>query len=137
MSIYSIWFWNSIVESGAGLVAFIAPDLLFPGNSKAPDDVRKAARWWASAVLGIGAGSFLLRNVPDYDVGKHIAGFIFLIYHVLLAILHIPTSSGRGRGRLYVEKKLAGAAVHVCFAAMFALYLNRVGFWPRVVQLLE
>lgn len=56
-----VFVQNGLVEAGAGLVAFALPDLFFP-NSKPFPHATFIARWWASAVIGLGISSLLVST---------------------------------------------------------------------------
>lgn len=60
-NIADLYVQNGLTEGGFGLVALVAPALMFPGVGANPS-AKLIARWWASAVICIGATSLLVST---------------------------------------------------------------------------
>lgn len=56
-----LYVQNGVVELGAGLAAFLLPNLFFP-HTKTNPHATMIARWWSAAVIGLGLTSLLVST---------------------------------------------------------------------------
>jgi hypothetical protein len=124
---------NGLLELGAGIVTILIPSLFF-SNSRSIPHATYIARWWAAAVIAIGSMSLLMSTLPASNMGRQYAGVGFLIYHILLTILHTRVADSnyvRPGAHLY-----AGFAIHTAMSVLFLLHLHALGTHNAVIAAL-